>query len=83
PSLFFVLFWRVAMDVLYPFSYMDRFLEDALANESLVWTPSTRIPRLLLTATRSAFRTILMMVMLMELFQGLDEALAMQAAANR
>ncbi|KAH8251929.1 hypothetical protein KR038_011294, partial [Drosophila bunnanda] len=83
PSLFFVLFWRLAVDVLYPYSYMDGFLEDALANEHLVWTPGSRITRHLLTVTRDAFRTILMMVMLMEMFQGLDAALALNIQGNR
>ncbi|XP_017020419.1 uncharacterized protein [Drosophila kikkawai] len=85
PSLFFVLFWRLAVDVLYPYSYMDRSLEDALANEHLLWTPNSRFIRQLMSVARDAFQTILMMVMMMEMFQGLDAALDLNipAAVNR
>ncbi|KPU79796.1 uncharacterized protein Dana_GF18054, isoform C [Drosophila ananassae] len=80
PSIFYILFWRLAVQVLYPYAYMDCSLQDALANEQLVWSKGDRLEQQMLAMMRESFRTTIMLVMMMEMMHTLDAALNLPIA---
>ncbi|XP_017124185.1 uncharacterized protein LOC108144052 [Drosophila elegans] len=75
PSVFIVLFWRLSVQLLYPYGYMDCSLQDALANDNLIWSMGDRMEVQLLKLMRKSFRTTTMLVLMMELMAMLEAAL--------
>ncbi|XP_052858318.1 uncharacterized protein LOC128266088 [Drosophila gunungcola] len=77
PSVFIVLFWRLSVQLLYPYGYMDCSLQDALANDNLIWSMGDRDRKegQLLMLMRKSFRTTTMLVLMIELMAMLEAAL--------
>ncbi|XP_016991682.1 uncharacterized protein LOC108053507 [Drosophila rhopaloa] len=80
PSVFIVLFWRLSVQLLYPYGYMDCSLQEALGNENLIWSKGDRIEVQLLMLMRDSFRTTIVLVMMMEMLAWLDAALNLPMA---
>ncbi|KAH8383791.1 hypothetical protein KR009_010593, partial [Drosophila setifemur] len=80
PSVFYILFWHLAVHMLYPYGYMDCTMQDALGNDHLVWCKGDRLEEQLVQVVRDSFRTTLMLVMLTEMMRSLDAALNLPVA---
>ncbi|EDX13853.1 GD20909 [Drosophila simulans] len=66
PSTFFVLIWRITLQIMYPYGYMDCSLQDALDNEYLVWNKGDdRENQMMLL--RDTIQTSLLLVLMIEL----------------
>ncbi|XP_030371208.1 uncharacterized protein LOC115621647 isoform X2 [Scaptodrosophila lebanonensis] len=65
PSIFFILFWRIAVSVLYPYGYTDCFIQDVLA-DSMQPNKRELLHRRWFLNIRDSFQTTLMLVMMME-----------------
>ncbi|XP_017058182.1 uncharacterized protein LOC108099298 isoform X1 [Drosophila ficusphila] len=84
PSAIFVLFWRINVQLVYPYGYMDRSLEDALNDDNLVWSKGDRIERNLEWLLRDSFRTSVILVLMMEMLRFVDLAVNIpNAVLNR
>ncbi|XP_017058183.1 uncharacterized protein LOC108099298 isoform X2 [Drosophila ficusphila] len=83
-SAIFVLFWRINVQLVYPYGYMDRSLEDALNDDNLVWSKGDRIERNLEWLLRDSFRTSVILVLMMEMLRFVDLAVNIpNAVLNR
>ncbi|KAH8335742.1 hypothetical protein KR074_012623, partial [Drosophila pseudoananassae] len=80
PSIFYVIFWRMAVQVLYPYAYMECSLQDALVNEQLVWSKGDGRELQMLAQVRETFQEALMLVMCMELLHCLNAAVNLPIA---
>ncbi|XP_016960035.1 uncharacterized protein LOC108031302 [Drosophila biarmipes] len=78
PSMFCVLIWRLAVQFLYPYAYMNCSLQEALDNEHLIWSKGDRFEELLMILMRSSLRVTLMFVLMMEILTSVNEALGMR-----
>ncbi|XP_043655052.1 uncharacterized protein LOC122621294 [Drosophila teissieri] len=74
PSIFFVLIWRLTVQMMYPYGYMGCSLQDALDNEHLVWNKGDRMENQLMMLIRDSIRTTLLFVLMIEVMQSMNEA---------
>ncbi|XP_039493411.1 uncharacterized protein LOC120452980 [Drosophila santomea] len=74
PSIFFVLIWRLTVQMMYPYGYMGCSLQDALDNESLVWNKGDRMENQMMMLIRDSICTTLLLVLMMEVMQTINAA---------
>ncbi|XP_037728950.1 uncharacterized protein LOC119559885 [Drosophila subpulchrella] len=75
PSMFCILIWRLAVQLLYPYGYMGCSLQEALNNEHLIWSKGDRLEAQMMMLMRDSLRTTLMLVIVMEMMSSVNEAL--------
>ncbi|KAH8407037.1 hypothetical protein KR222_004340, partial [Zaprionus bogoriensis] len=68
PSYFLVLFWRIAMQLLYPHGFIDNSLEEVLGDDTIVWVRTERMSKkiMLQALMRETLQKLLLVVMIME-----------------
>ncbi|XP_017969129.1 uncharacterized protein LOC108660293 [Drosophila navojoa] len=68
PSIFFVLFWRIGVHLLYPYRYTNRSIQDALGDDYLVWVSSDRSQneQVVYTLLRQSLENFLIFILIME-----------------
>ncbi|XP_017102913.1 uncharacterized protein [Drosophila bipectinata] len=75
PNLFYILFWRLAVEFLYPYAYMECSLQDALLNEQLVWSKGSPKQQQMLLFAQETLQDFLMFVLILDLIQRLNAAI--------
>lgn len=64
PSIFFILIWRITVQMMYPYGYMDCSLQDALDNEYLVWNKGDHRENQMMLIRETVQTTLLLVLMI-------------------
>ncbi|XP_023164054.1 uncharacterized protein LOC111594821 [Drosophila hydei] len=75
PSIFFVLFWRIGVHLLYPYRYTNRSIQDALGDDNLVWVSSDRWQneQVVVMLLRQSIENFLIFILIMEIMRSIQE----------
>jgi len=64
PSIFFILIWRITVQMMYPYGYTDCSLQDALDNEYLVWNKGDHRENQMMLIRETVQTTLLLVLMI-------------------
>ncbi|XP_032293646.1 uncharacterized protein [Drosophila virilis] len=75
PSIFFVLFWRIGVHLLYPYRYTNRSIQDALGDDYILWVSSDRLQneQLIMMLLRQSIENFLIFILIMEIMRSIHE----------